>query len=171
MVLSQNRIKTARPSRDRRHPASHSPKQPVTNGSFRDAQIDDLRLLAGQQLRRVHHLAVFPIEIGQRHGVNFLGAAHAPLKIRSRKSKAGIIHQICTKSQVAGHTNCGFHGIVCAHAGYNEGVDSHGTQRPFQIGADEGAVRSLRNDCLACQRDDFILKIVPFLPRSVRRIR
>jgi len=143
---------------------------PVANGSFRDAQIDDLRLLAGQQIRRVHHLAVFTIEIGQRHGMNFVGAAQAPLKIRSRKSKAGIVHQVRTKSQVAGHTNCGFHGIVGAHAGYDEGVDSRGTQRAFQIGANEGAVRSLRNDSLVCQRDDFILKIVPFLPGSVRRI-
>ena len=103
--------------------------------------------------------------------MHFVGAAHAPVKIRSRESKAGIIHQVRTKSQVTGHTNCGFHGIVGAHAGYNEGIDSRGTQRPFQIGANKGAVRSLRNNGLTCQRDDFVLKIVPFLPRSVRRIR
>lgn len=49
--------------------------QSVVNDRSGAAQNGEIRVLAGQYLRYVHHREVITIELGQRHGMNVVGAA------------------------------------------------------------------------------------------------
>jgi hypothetical protein len=60
-------------------------------------------------------LAVFAMQIGQRHGMHFIGTAPVAGPVMPGKGKAGIFRQIHAIAQIARHAHRGFHRVAGGH--------------------------------------------------------
>jgi len=89
--------------------------------------------------------AIFIVEIGQRHGVNFFGGAPGSGPVLAIEGEASVFHQPGGKTQIARHAHGGFHRIVGDDARHHQRHMSGAAQLSFQVGADESAVGVLCN--------------------------
>ncbi len=126
--------------------------------------------LAPEHGFRADHTAVFAVEIGERHRVNFISGTESSVKVRPRKREAGISDKIRLEPQIARHSNRRFDRVIRGtHAGNDECADTRGTELFLKRCADKGAIRSLREDDFTRYRCDLVFEIVALLTRSIGR--
>lgn len=58
-------------------------------------------LSIGKHSRRIEHGAVLLVEVGERHGMYFIGGAQAAMEISACEGEACILDQIGLESEIA----------------------------------------------------------------------
>ncbi len=111
--------------------------------------------------------AVFAIEVGEAHGVDFDGGAELAGPIIAGEGEAGVFNEERIKAEVAGHANGGFDGVVGDDSGDEEQVVVVGSEEGFEFGSDEGAVGLLGDDGFVGQGLGFGLEVVAGLAGAV----
>ena len=124
-----------------------------------------------QYLSTVQHSAVFAVEVGKRKGMHLLGGPEMTVPIEARKSIAGVGGKVSLETQIAGHTNSGFDGIVGDHAAHNKSAVARRAQGGFERRADEGAIGLLSDHGFTRSRRGERVELVAGLARAVRGFR
>lgn len=109
------------------------------------------------------------MEVREGHGMNLVGSSQAVVKIAPCEGEACVRDEKGLKSEIACHSNGRLDRVIGAHASNDERLHSPLAQQSFELCANKGAIRLLRDYCLPRSGFNLDLEIVPFLTGAVGR--
>ena len=103
--------------------------------------------------------------------MHLLGAAQPAVVVAPGVGEAGILGEMNSEAEIAGHAHRGLHRVVGDDPGDDEIADASGAKLRLEIRADEGAVGLLGDHGLARQGHRLGLEVIARLARAIGGVR